>query len=337
MVAAPPVDPVSLQDFSLPGDDGTAAAKGRERIDVWQRETAAIIARTEALRLEAEVLGLSTFEVERARIAHELLTAAQAEGVEVTPELESQIDALASSYAEAAVTLEQMADAQNRATEAMQEVRDIGRDVLGGFIADLRAGESAADGLASALNRVLDRLLDIALNSLFGSGPGFGGLLSGLFGGNAAAPTIGGLYHSGGRVGTPARRRPVHPSVFTGAQRFHAGGIAGLSADEVPAILQRGEIVLSRQMADRLSVSPAVAAMAAGGGGGGPPEIHIHEAPGTKTSVGQRQDGSLDIVIEQKINDAMGRSVQERKGGAASFERAYGLNRTAGLKRQRKG
>ena len=36
---------------------------------------------------------------------------------------------------------------------------------------------------------------------------------------------------------------------FASARRMHSGGIAGLRHDEVPAILQRGERVLSRREA----------------------------------------------------------------------------------------
>ena len=36
---------------------------------------------------------------------------------------------------------------------------------------------------------------------------------------------------------------------FAAAPRMHAGGMAGLRHDEVPAILQRGERVLSRREA----------------------------------------------------------------------------------------
>ncbi len=35
--------------------------------------------------------------------------------------------------------------------------------------------------------------------------------------------------------------------VFGAAPRYHGGGIAGLQNDEIPAILQRGEIIRTRQ------------------------------------------------------------------------------------------
>ena len=57
-----------------------------------------------------------------------------------------------------------------------------------------------------------------------------------------------GAAHTGAVVGAgfPAHRT-VSPSVFIGAPRFHSGGVVGLKADEVPAILQTGERVLSRR------------------------------------------------------------------------------------------
>ena len=50
-------------------------------------------------------------------------------------------------------------------------------------------------------------------------------------------------------VGGPAPGRMVPALAFAGAPRMHSGGWAGLKPDEVPAILQRGERVLSRREA----------------------------------------------------------------------------------------
>lgn len=64
-----------------------------------------------------------------------------------------------------------------------------------------------------------------------------GGALGGLGG------SFANILHEGGIAGSGGGRRSVDPSVFAGAPRFHSGGLAG---DEVPAILQRGERVLSK-------------------------------------------------------------------------------------------
>ena len=58
-----------------------------------------------------------------------------------------------------------------------------------------------------------------------------------------------GIVHEGGTVGAGAPSRAVSPMLFATAPRYHSGGIAGLMPDEVPAILQRGEIVIPRDQA----------------------------------------------------------------------------------------
>lgn len=74
-----------------------------------------------------------------------------------------------------------------------------------------------------------------------------GGLLGGLFGGGAGN-IFAGIYHAGGKAGVGGVMRSVPAIAFAGAPRFHQGsGMLGLRPDEIPAVLQRGERVLSRQ------------------------------------------------------------------------------------------
>lgn len=72
----------------------------------------------------------------------------------------------------------------------------------------------------------------LAAASAGGSG-GAGGILSGLF-------------HSGGIVGSGGAARMMPAIAFSNAPRYHSGGIAGLAADELPAVLRRNEEVLTR-------------------------------------------------------------------------------------------
>ena len=72
------------------------------------------------------------------------------------------------------------------------------------------------------------------------------GALGGLGGGGGI---FAGILHQGGIVGGPAPMRMVPAMAFAAAPRMHDGGWAGLRPDEVPAILQRGERVLSRREA----------------------------------------------------------------------------------------
>jgi len=73
---------------------------------------------------------------------------------------------------------------------------------------------------------------------------------------NALSSALGGaggifanILHAGGMVGSPGPGRMVPALAFAGAPRMHSGGWAGLKPDEVPAILQQGERVLSRREA----------------------------------------------------------------------------------------
>jgi hypothetical protein len=52
-----------------------------------------------------------------------------------------------------------------------------------------------------------------------------------------------GFAHRGGIAGALTDQRLVPAALFAGAPRYHRGGLAG---DEVPAILRRGEEVLTR-------------------------------------------------------------------------------------------
>lgn len=70
------------------------------------------------------------------------------------------------------------------------------------------------------------------------------GMLSGALGG--AGGLLANVLHEGGNVGGSGTRRSVPAAAFAGAPRFHNGVNLGLASDELPAILQRGERVLSR-------------------------------------------------------------------------------------------
>ncbi len=78
--------------------------------------------------------------------------------------------------------------------------------------------------------------------------------------------------HNGGIAGTNrSSTRMVDPGMFAAAARFHTGGIAGLRADEVPIIAQRGEEILTRG-------DPRHRANGGLGGGGAAPNIKIVNA-----------------------------------------------------------
>ena len=101
--------------------------------------------------------------------------------------------------------------------------------------------QTAMGALAQLLQQIaLAIMKQLILNSLAGMGGGIGGI----------AMQLGGVAvkHRGGVIGAPngTVRRNADPSWFAGAPRYHDGGVPGLKSDEVPAILQTNEEVLSR-------------------------------------------------------------------------------------------
>lgn len=241
------------------------SAEGRKpssRRDEFEREVAQMRARTTALVEEtAAQASLNPLvddygmTLERLRAAQDLLAAAQQAGVAagkeladvqqllsgnfdgLSPRAREQAEAmltLANEYAGAAVEAEQLAHAQDQARRSAEEMVDLGRDVFGGLISDLREGKSATEALAGALDKVANKLIDIALNDLFGGGGGGGfGAIGKLLG-----------FSSGGYTGGGSRsdvRGVVHGKEFVvnaEATARHRGLLEAINAGAGPGALQ---------------------------------------------------------------------------------------------------
>ena len=126
---------------------------------------------------------------------------------------------------------------------------DIGNALVGAFqSAENAIGDFVKSGKLNFRDLVTSMLADLAKLGArrFLLGP-LAGMLSGFM------PGLGGMsasvMHSGGMVGAAGSSRMVPAMAFANAPRMHNGGWAGLRSDEVPAILQRGERVLSRREA----------------------------------------------------------------------------------------
>ncbi|MDG4854071.1 MULTISPECIES: tape measure protein [unclassified Mesorhizobium] len=165
------------------------AVKGQDRFNEKLSDTQLQI---DLLNKEAEALGTVNplindygYAQSKAEIKQRLLNDAMDNGVEITPEYAAKIDELAEKYAQADAARNQMQQGVENLSEKMAASSAFGKDLLGGFIRDLRDGKSASEAFANALGKVADKLLDMALNALFdgggiGSTPG-GGILGGLF------------------------------------------------------------------------------------------------------------------------------------------------------------
>jgi hypothetical protein len=138
------------------------------------------------------------------------------------------------------------------------KARDIGADVGQTLV---RAFQSAEDAVANFVKTgklsfgdlVTSILADLAKLAArkFILGPiasALDGVLGNLGGGGLFGTVVNAVvHHAGGIVGGVAPIRAVPMMAFAGAPRMHSGGFAGLRPDEVPAILQKGERVLSRR------------------------------------------------------------------------------------------
>lgn len=163
--------------------------------------------RTDTLNIEAQVMAAAAlsgqsygdvmaYAGEKAR----LLTAAQEDGRQITPELEAQIDALARSYAEAGRSAEDAADRLKK----VQEAGKAGTEAVAGiFTAALEGADAAKQAVMQLIQQIIQVQIQKSLAGLAESGTGFlaglGKLLSFDGGGHTGnGPRTGGVDGKGG-------------------------------------------------------------------------------------------------------------------------------------------
>ncbi len=148
-----------------------------------------------------------------------------------------------------------------------QRVEDIASSSFGDFLGDLATGaknfkDAFADMVrsfvAGVAKMIAQELALRAIRAAMGSWGGAGGAVGGVV--KESIPI--GSLHTGGMAGQSSRRIHVSPLLFGHAPRYHSGGIAGLKPDEVPAILQTGERVLSRRQTAMYDATLAAGASA---------------------------------------------------------------------------
>ncbi|ADH87361.1 phage tape measure protein [Ancylobacter novellus DSM 506] len=246
----------STVTVNKPAPPAFAPAAEKQRLDSYQRLTAAIKERTGAI--EAETAAQASlnplmndygFAVEKARAEYDLLTAAQEAGLSITPELRAQIDTLATAYANASAASEQLRESQGRLQQAAADFNEMGRGVLSGFIADFTNAETRADALNNAIGRIVDSLAEMALSSVFkpqGSGSGglFGAFFSALTGGTSGTTSgyagASALYDEGGYTGDGGKH-DVAGAVHRGEYVFSKAAVQRLGADNLEMLHLMGK------------------------------------------------------------------------------------------------
>lgn len=189
-----------------------------------------------ALGLQEQALFQTTREQEKARIGQDLLNEARKAGITIDKAVLATIDQVASAYADQAVELEQT-------RERLQAIGDTATDIWGRIVDGAYDGKDAISILIDEVSDLSKEIIKLAgqsfIKTLLGQ-PVSGGLLGGSI--------IPGILHGGGFAGIDGygHGRSVPAAAFAGAKRYHSGGGPGLRADEVPAILQKGELVLPK-------------------------------------------------------------------------------------------
>lgn len=192
---------------------------------------------------------------------------------------------------------------------------------------------SLANSIISDLVRIQVRAMMVqALTGISGWWGG-GSSSSAATGVKSIADSSAKVYHTGGIVGDSAASRAIDASVFAGAQRYHSGGWPGLARDEVPAILQTGERVLSRAevAASRASAGRVYLSANQPSFSGSAPVVNINVQNNSngqvsaRASATQNSDGSFDINMV--IENALSGDINRNGPVSRDFARAFGLSR----------
>lgn len=186
---------------------------------------------------------------------------------------------------------QRMLEDWQKTTEAMDQaaagwIDDFADKLVEG---ELNFGEFAVSILKDIAKIIIRAIIASAIMAALGMPPTGGGFGGG-FNPSSMIPT----FHTGGVVGQNQNgAKRLNAGIFGGAPRYHTGGIAGLKPNEVPAVLEVGERVLTKD---------EQRAMASTGGGAPNVEVNIVNQGGEQMeeqSRNSRFDGEkyvIDIV-----------------------------------------
>lgn len=309
------IDPVTFQ--KLPGSDDKPK---RDRVDEYAREVAQIRERTAALREEAQIVTDLTgkendygFALEKARAVRDLLNAAEAQGLTVTPALRAEIERLAEAQGRAAASadmartgqqnwLQQQDDLRQKIEDQKDALVDTSVDFIGTFRDGILQGKSAVDSLNDSLSNLLSMLTDALLQEFMtrlikGESGGGGDIVGALV--NALPFAKGGIMTGHGSV-------PL--------KRYAKGGVANS-----PQLAMFGEGRRPEAYVP-LPDGRSIPVKMQGGGGGGGVVVNIrNSSTGAVVRSGEarrRPDGrqEINLDVDDKIaailNDPNSKSSQ---------------------------
>lgn len=220
-------------------------------------------------------------------------------------------------YRQLGLEIQKVSKVQNKLAT---ETRDIAENAFADLFADLITGaKSAKDAFQDFVRSfvqgiarmIAQRLAQIVVERLFQAIIGGGsGVSKTKTGGNTKA----GFYHTGGLVGFGGVTKNVDPALFFNAPRYHTGGIAGLRPNEVPAILERGEMVIPKGAVGR---------------GGGNVSVIVENNSGAQARTEESMQGQ-DKIIRVIIDAAKSAIAGDIARGGTTINKAmegrYGVN-----------
>lgn len=316
----------------------------REMLDLSDTERAVLQARTD-LEKTAAAARKEANQIEDAGLRVQTLEAINDALARQLPIVEDLVRANADyqrsfEYGAKSALKSYIDDATNAAKRAQQVTINAFRSMEDALTRFVMTGKldfrSLADSIIADLVRIqIQRAITLPLANWLGSViPGMGGGATGSAfpaGSSDLMGTMANVAHSGGVIGADAlMTRSVNSNLFTGAPRFHTGGIV---TGEVPIIAQEGEAVFTRGQMRALGGALSARQQ--------PPAVNVqvnvvNKAQGVDARIEQQRqpDGGLrlDVFIEQ-IEGRMARAISQGTGIAPTLERRYGLNPAMGAVR----
>lgn len=235
---------------------------------------------TVELRRETEALrsGVTAMEKYEARV--KLANAQNIEFAEVTNEQVDRLIALEHENTKVRRTFERNA----------RFGQEMGKAITDGFL----DAELSAKNFGETVENVLMRIRDIIVEQFVANQ--LTDVLAGMFTGMAQTQSTS-LNTGGGAGGTGGARRVGHTGgIAEHLPRYHGGGIAGLGSNEVPAVLERGEGVFTKEQMANLSPSQSA------------PTVNVYNYSDSEAEVTTRPTGEVDVVIP-----GVKRGIQEGK------------------------
>lgn len=218
---------------------------------------------------------------------------------------------------EAGLYFDRKKELDDAAAQQLERTREIERvtqrttdKITDAFVSAFDGSKTAA---ASFRDFMLEILREIAANSIIR--PTVKTVVEGFVGGQGSSflgSLLGSVFHQGGMAGGPAPLRAVPTALFLDAPRYHSGGVAGLKADEIPAILQRGERVIPRGATGGVSGGSTVQNFTI--------TVSVSGQAASDPQVAAQSGRTIGMAIKAQIMDIL--QEQQRAGGMLYGARA---------------